>query len=319
MKRSCTPSAAISSHTDRIIRAAGLSVGLVAALVLGTGCVTSGTHETVVAERDALGERSRALEQQLENARVSNESLAQELDSLLEELEDERMTRGDLEGRVASLSKAEERLSAELSTTSTALAESQEKLAKTSAEVEALNSTYANLVSDLESELAAGQIQIEQLKEGLRVNVADDVLFASGSARLDKIGRDVLGKVAEQLAGLEHHVEVQGHTDDIPIRGRLTKTFPTNWELAAARAASVARLLQERGVSGDRLVVSSFAEFKPLVPNDSAEARAMNRRSEIRLLPLDEPVVGDVPGVGDVAAAEGEPASEQAPASAARP
>ncbi len=304
MKRSHTLSPANSPRPDRsIARPRGaldriVTFGSLAAfaLVLGTGCVTAGKHETVVAERDALDEKSRALEQQLENVRVSNESLGQELDSLLEELEDERISRSELEGRVASLSDAEKRLSEELSTTSTELKRSKEELARTAAEVEKLNTTYANLVTDLESELAAGQIQIEQLKEGLRVNVADDVLFPPGSAQLDSLGRDVLAKVANQLARLDHHVEVQGHTDNVPIRGKLTKVFPTNWELGAARAARVARLLQEEGVSGDRLIVASFADQRPLAPNDTAEGRAMNRRIEIRLLPLDEPVV-DTAGI----------------------
>ncbi len=293
MKRSNTPSRPTSPRSDRRRTLAFTIVGSLA-IAATTACVSSGKHGEVVAERDQLDQQRMALEQQLENARISNESLAQELETLLEDFEDERISRQDLESRVASLSETERELSVQLATTSTELEKSQAELAKTSAEVEKLNSTYTNLVSDLEAELAAGQIQIEQLKEGLRVNVADDVLFAPGSAQLDGIGRDVLGKVAAQLAELDHHVEVQGHTDNVPIRGTLSKRFPTNWELGAARAARVARLLQEEGVSGDRLIVASFAEYRPLAANDSAEGRAMNRRIEIRLLPLDEPALEDV-------------------------
>ena len=260
-------------------------------VVLAAGCVSPGKHKAVVAERDSLDRRSRMLEQKLDNAQISNESLLTELGTLLEEFEDERISRATLEGRVAALSAAERRLTSELTYTEVELERSQEELERKSDEVAKLTSTYTNLVSDLESELASGQIQIEQLREGIRVNVSDDVLFASGSATLDSIGRQVLVKVAGQLAKLNHNIEVQGHTDDIPIRGGLTKRFATNWELAAARAARVARLLQEKGVSGDRLVVSSFADNRPLVPNDSAQSRALNRRIEIRLLPVEEPMI----------------------------
>jgi len=305
----------------------GLQCLVVAFALVGFGCVTSGQHEQVVAERDTLDEQRTALEQQLENARVSNQSLAEDLETLLEDFEDVRISREELEQRVGALSAAERQLSEELQSTSTELERSKEQLARTSAEVDKLNSTYANLVSDLESELAAGQIQIEQLKEGLRVNVADDVLFGSGSAKLDSVGREVLVKVANQLAKLDHNIEVQGHTDDVPIRGGLTRRFPTNWELAAARAARVARLLQEQGVDGERLIVASFAEFKPLAPNDSNEGRAMNRRIEIRLLPIDEPVADTQIVEGGVADAtpssetpapgSSEPAAPDAPAPAA--
>ncbi len=306
MKRSNTPSRPTSPRSDR-----SLALALAAALLLafGAGCVTSGKHDAVVAERDELDQQRQALEKQLENARVSNESLSQELATLLEDFEDERISREQLESRVAKLSATERELSEQLQTTSTELERSQAELAKTSAEVEKLNATYTNLVSDLEAELAAGQIQIEQLKEGLRVNVADDVLFPPGSAQLDRIGRDVLVKVAKQLAELEHHVEVQGHTDNVPIRGTLAKRFPTNWELGAARAARVARLLQEQGVGGDRLIVASFAEFKPLAPNDSAEGRAMNRRIEIRLLPLEGPDMDEAAAAETAPAAGGKIAS----------
>jgi hypothetical protein len=115
--------------------------------------------------------------------------------------------------------------------------------------------------------------------------VSDDVLFASGSAKLDAIGRDVLVKVAEQIKQLEDYVEVRGHTDDRRIRGTLAKRFPTNWELAAARASRVVRLLESQGVAGDRLAAVSLAANEPVAPNDTSANRALNRRIEIRLLP----------------------------------
>jgi chemotaxis protein MotB len=111
------------------------------------------------------------------------------------------------------------------------------------------------------------------------------VLFASGSAELDGKGRDVLVKVATQLKKLEDTIQVRGHTDDRPIGGALAQRYPTNWELAAARAARVVRLLEERGVSSKRLAAVSLGPNDPVAPNDSAANRARNRRIEILLIP----------------------------------
>jgi chemotaxis protein MotB len=145
-------------------------------------------------------------------------------------------------------------------------------------------------MSELEAEVASGEIQIEQLKEGIRVNVSQEILFASGSAKLDPVGVEVLGRVADQLAKSTYLIEVQGHTDDLAISGQLAQRYATNWELAAARASRVTRLIQEHGVPGDRLKVASFASFQPVVANVSPENRALNRRIEIRLKPRIEPV-----------------------------
>jgi chemotaxis protein MotB len=117
--------------------------------------------------------------------------------------------------------------------------------------------------------------------------MSDDVIFASGSAELDRIGREVLAKVAGQLKVLDDFVEVRGHTDDRQIRGSLAKQFPSNWELAAARAARVVRLLEEQGIPGDRLAVVSVGPNEPIVPNDTPDNRALNRRIEIRLEPVE--------------------------------
>jgi chemotaxis protein MotB len=298
MKRSSTPLAPCQARPENrsIFKLPGrpsgraIVTGLLAVVVMSgaMGCVTRGTHSGMVSERDRLVAESAALEAKLERYKASNASLHEELNALLEEFEDERISRGQLEGRVAALSLTEERLSTELTSTTTELEQSKSELAETTAEVERLSATYGTLVSDLESEVASGQIQIEQLREGLRVRVDDDVLFASGSAKLDPIGRKVLEKVAVHLVELDHQIVVQGHTDDRPITGSLSKRYATNWDLAAARASRVVRLLEAQGVKGERLTVASYAEFRPIAPNDSAENRSLNRRIELRLKPFED-------------------------------
>ena len=152
-------------------------------------------------------------------------------------------------------------------------------------EISEMRGTYDALLAELEQEVTAGKIQIERLREGIRLNLAQDILFPTGSAELDEQGRDVLGRVSEQLARSSHRVEVEGHTDAQPIGGALAKTYPSNWELAGARAARVVRLFEEKGVDRQSLAAVSFGEIHPVASNADAEGRARNRRIEIRLLP----------------------------------
>ena len=129
---------------------------------------------------------------------------------------------------------------------------------------------------------------IDLLSEGLQVSVSDEILFSTGSATLNQEGREVLAKVAEQLASLDHLIEVRGHTDNLPIHGALAQRYPSNWELAGARASSVVRLFRRQGIDGERLSAVSKGEFEPLASNDTEEERWLNRRIEIRLLPRAE-------------------------------
>ena len=185
--------------------------------------------------------------------------------------------RAALQGQVAELAFANEEL-AKL------IAEREETVTELQRDMVELRGNYDGLIGELKSELESGQVQLERLKNGIRLNVSDEILFPSGSAELDDEGRELLVKVSEQIRGRQDLVEVEGHTDNVPIA---TNRFPTNWELAAARAARVVRLLQEQGVDGTRLRAVSNAEYHPVAPNDSDEGRAKNRRIGIRLIPTD--------------------------------
>jgi len=260
-------------------------VVLVAASLISSGCVTRAAFDELqqqqnetVAERDDLASQVVRLE-------VERNSFEEQYLDAQESFEDERLTRTTLAGDLLRTESRAKRLDSDLEGERLARMEAASALAVRETQIASMQSTYDELVTDLESELSAGQIEIERLREGLRLNVSDDVLFASGSARLDQIGRDVLIKVAARLKDLDDFVEVRGHTDDRRIRGTLAKRFPSNWELAAARAASVVRLLEEEGVPGERLAVVSLGPNDPLVANDSPENRARNRRIEIRLEP----------------------------------
>lgn len=257
-------------------RSRGLLSAALGLALLG-GCVSRGSYDRVLGERDGLAQDKRRLEERVRMLQASTESLDSERVALIEQMEQLRQTQASLDSDVRRLRKAESELSR-------SLAEREAQLASTSQEVDRLKSTYEGLVSDLESEVAAGQIAIQQLRDGLRLDLKEDVLFASGSADVNAHGRAVLGKVAERVKSVPHRIEVGGHTDDVPIH---TGRFPSNWELASARATGVVRILEQQGIDPTRLSAVSFAEFAPVADNSSAEGRARNRRIEITLKPVD--------------------------------
>lgn len=262
---------------------------LVLCLVLSlVGCVSASKHQALETEREELARAKAEVAKLASHLEVSNASLERERVRLYDELEDLRVEREALAARrsalerdVIRLSENEGRLSEELEATSLALTAA-------SSEVRDIQSAYQGLVSDLETELQKGAIEIEQLRSGLRLAVSDEILFASGSAKLDPGGVELLKKVAANIGKLDYAIDVEGHSDNIAIRGSLTKRYPTNWELAGARASSVVRLLENRGIAGDRLKAISRASHAPVASNDDEEGRRMNRRIEILLRPREE-------------------------------
>ncbi len=125
--------------------------------------------------------------------------------------------------------------------------------------------------------------------EGDRFVFSSEVLFAPGQARLSESGKNEIGKVAEILRNvvddipdeIDWIIRVDGHTDDVPIRA--TAEFADNWELSQARALSVVRyMIDYLGVPPDRLAANGFGQYQPIAPGDSPEARAQNRRIELK-------------------------------------
>ena len=177
-------------------------------------------------------------------------------------------------------------LSADVRSLEERVTDLSDELSESEKKVSDLTNTYDGLVSDLQSELASGQIEIVQMRDGIRVDISDEILFPSGSSQLDDQGREVIRRVAGQLATARNPIRVEGHTDDVPISTGLSKRYPSNWELGAARASSVVRLLEEQGVQGKRMQAISSGPWNPRVENSSEEGRSRNRRIAIRLLPV---------------------------------
>ncbi len=142
------------------------------------------------------------------------------------------------------------------------------------------------LMEELETWVVAGLIKMKLLKDGLHLVLSEEILFPTGSDALNDTGREVLRRLVEELEQLPYQIAVIGYTDNIPVGPRLAARYPSNWELAAARAASVVRLFQGAGIPAQQLLVISRGESQPIASNDTPKGRAENRRIEVRLRPV---------------------------------
>jgi chemotaxis protein MotB len=115
----------------------------------------------------------------------------------------------------------------------------------------------------------------------IEVEIKTDILFPSGSAQLAPYAVDVIQRLGGALAPYPNPIRVEGHTDNKPIK---TVAFSSNWELSAARAGSVVRVLQSRGVNPERLAVIGYGEQRPVQSNDTEKGRNANRRVVVVIL-----------------------------------
>jgi chemotaxis protein MotB len=147
-----------------------------------------------------------------------------------------------------------------------------------------LTATSNQLASGLQEEIKRGQVTIHQLRDQLRLSVVQELLFDSGHAELRDTGQALLDKVAQALeGGPARLVTIEGHTDNVQIGPSIVAQFATNWELSTARATTVVRYLQEKGVAPQALGATGFGEYRPVSTNETAEGRQLNRRIEVVL------------------------------------
>ncbi len=124
-------------------------------------------------------------------------------------------------------------------------------------------------------------ISVRTLNNKMIITINGKVLFNSGSASLKKNAFPVLDEIVTLVLNYpEYTVNIKGHTDDVPIS---TKQFPSNWELSAIRATTVLKYFIKKGVQPERLTATGYGDIMPIVPNTTADNRAINRRVEFVL------------------------------------
>jgi chemotaxis protein MotB len=158
----------------------------------------------------------------------------------------------------------------------------------------------------MQSLIDAKLVTVRRENMWLEIEINADILFPSGAGEFAPAAEPVLDKLAEVLKPFPNPIRVEGHTDDRPIK---TASFPSNWELSAARAASVVHQFTRQGIDPLRLEIVGFGEFHPLQPNDTSEGRNANRRVVVLVLEevsagtpvtartTDQPPAGATPGV----------------------
>ncbi len=148
-------------------------------------------------------------------------------------------------------------------------------------EKEHMTKLAQDLLSTLAPLVKEGKVRVTQNSRGVSVEINASVLFDPGDARLTNESTEALRAVAGLLKNDEHKVQVEGHTDNQPIRNT---SFPSNWELSAVRASSVVRLFIDAGVAPERLTAVGFSSNVPVAPNDNPIGRARNRRVAVTIL-----------------------------------
>ncbi|OGS47853.1 MAG: hypothetical protein A3J79_12065 [Elusimicrobia bacterium RIFOXYB2_FULL_62_6] len=123
-------------------------------------------------------------------------------------------------------------------------------------------------------------VQIESNAKKIKLVLPDAVLFDSGRAELKDNAKKVLADIAGELQNLPNEVVIEGHTDNLPIKGG---KYTSNWELSMFRAYSVVDYMEKLGIAPQRLAGLGYGEYRPITANATPEERARNRRIEISL------------------------------------
>ncbi len=295
---------------------------IVAVLAASVACVPKGRHDDLIAsaaqtetELGAAEARIANLESALKNAEARNAELSALTDRLdartnaqaaqLAELSDElgklsersstqRRQKAALEELLAKVqAEANEARddAAAYRERASELEEERDELAKERDALERKTAEYDALVDELQSEIASGQVTITELSGKLTVNLSNAILFDSGKTKVKDGGVQALQKVATVLAKVSgRQILVEGHTDNVPVTSGAP--YPDNWALSALRASTVVALLVDNGVNPDNIAATGYGEHRPAAPNDTKENRALNRRTEIVLVPrLDDTVI----------------------------
>lgn len=298
-----------------------LASPLAALMLLGSGCgVTPEMYNQKVQEaarlREELSLREKAIEkekekaaevaEQIEDLRAQRDSLRRQLalvnrraDEAAAELARLRVSYSKLTGsetelqrRIEALESDRRALKEQVRLLNARLVKEREKAAEKEEELLIRSKVYENLASELRKEIAAGQVKLKEIGGRLTVTLLDKILFPSGSSEINPQGRDVLMRLGEKLKGIkDKQIQVEGHTDNVPIGPALRDKFPTNWELSTQRATQVVRYLeQEVGIDPRLLSAAGYSEFRPVATNETPEGRQQNRRIEIVLVPLRQPL-----------------------------
>lgn len=236
---------------------------------------------------DILKEQSGETERQLidENRRLQ-ESFDIEIKKQRDLLESERnrflqetiKLKADYDKRISDLENEINNLNNELS-------ELKELTERQKKELSRMEKQALELEKQLEDEIKKGDIRLTRFHDRLVINIDDKISFDSGQAVLKKSVLPSLKKISKILSDFpEYNIIIEGHTDNVPIS---TRRFRNNWQLSVERSLVVLEyLLENSDLDPRRLTSAGYSEYRPVVPNDTRENRALNRRVDIVVIPM---------------------------------
>lgn len=221
----------------------------------------------------------------------------QAVDSLSQQIEERRQDIARLTKYIDDLKAKNNDLSTESANRQSLLSKSKQELLSQQAKLEhlqALMDKQKRSIEEIRKKMTAALVGFKSnelsvaIKNGkVYVSLQENLLFPSGSAVVNPKGKEALGKLAQVLnLNPDITVDIEGHTDSIPIRAK----YQDNWDLSLARAASIVRVLtSDYSVDPLRVIASGHSQYDPVQSNSTSEGRALNRRTDIILSPkLDE-------------------------------
>ena len=236
-------------------------------------------QEKLNSEIGVVSDEKSELLDRIENEQENQLRLQQQIDRVKYDV-------GQKETALATAEQESSRLNMQLSQTREERSQLENKVEKLNQQREMDARHFAELEDRLKRELNESRVEISQFKNQMTViKLTSEVLFNSGSARIQPNGQKVLALIAESLnAYPDRAISIEGHSDNVAIGKRAS--YASNWELSTARAlAAVNFFLQDNQMDPQRLQVVGHGEFQPVSSNETVEGRQLNRRIEIRLMP----------------------------------
>ena len=256
-------------------------------LIAVTSCVSKKKYMVAENGRLAALSRERVLNRNLGQQKDEIAKLKQQITDLMSDTTRLGQAIRDYRKSLYSNLSEQEKLNMLLKEKMEKLAEREATINKLQDEVDAQNARLQSLLNSVKDALlgfSSDELTVTEKNGKIYVAMSDKLLFESGSAQVNKQGKEALGKLAEVLKK-QHDIDVfiEGHTDNKPIK---TVQFKDNWDLSVVRATSVVRILtKDYGVNPLQILPCGRGEFMPVDNNESVEGRAHNRRTEIIMAP----------------------------------
>ncbi len=269
-------------------------------LILLSACVSSGKHEATLAEMDTMRESLGSAQEEINRNQQQIEQTEKALDTAKMQ---NAMAQEEIKNNQQQIKKTEQELESarkqivtatnELMKLESRKQDLQEELSESQVQMSMLrsienetnrrNQIYEKFVDRLKTMIDGGQLTVSIEQGRIVINLPNNVLFKSGSAKLNPEGEEALTQIASVLSQFsDRRFQIEGHTDNKPIK---SARFPSNWELSTSRALTVIHLLTDMDVVPENISAAGFGEFRPRADNETEEGRQFNRRIEIIMLP----------------------------------